>query len=149
MVWQGARYFCLYLYADAFIYKALIARNLYYFPMGAEIIKTNQAAFMLNSPASALSPVYSYFITHPALAYACFAGMVLLEGSMLVGFFTKRWGRFLFFVPILFHAIDYFFVDVFFGDLLILNLTLLPYQASIVSGLSDGAIKRNAVLQTS
>ena len=128
LIWEGARYFCLYIYADAFIHKAFIGRNLYYFPMGVEIIKTNQAQFLLQNPRSMLAPVYSFFITHPALSYAGFAGMVLLQGSMIVGFFTKKWDKFLFWVPVLFHVINYFFVDVFFFELLVLNLTLLPFQ---------------------
>jgi hypothetical protein len=130
MVWEGARYFCLFVYADAFLYKAVIAGNLYYFPMGVEIIKTNQAQFMLQNPASALTRFYAFFITHPGLSYAGFAGMVILQGSMIVGFFTKKWDRFLFFVPILFHLINYFFVDVCFFELLVLNLTLLPFKAA-------------------
>jgi len=130
MFWEAARYFCLFVYADAFLYKAVLARNLYYFPMGVEIIKTNQAQFMLQNPASALTRFYACFITHPGLSYMGFVGMVMLQGSMIVGFFTKKWDKFLFFVPILFHAINYLFVDVFFFELLILNLTLLPIRAA-------------------
>jgi hypothetical protein len=98
--------------------------------MGVEIIRTNQAEFMLHNPASTLTAVYSFFITHPGLSYIGFVGMVLLQGSMAVGFFTKKWDKYLFFVPILFHLINYLFVDVFFFELLILNLTLLPFRAS-------------------
>jgi hypothetical protein len=126
MVWEGARYFCLYIYVDAFIHKASIGGNLFYFPEGVEIIKTNQAQFLLQNPGSALVPVYSWFITHSGISYAGFVTMVMLQGIMGVGFFTKKWDKYLFFVPILFHLVNYFFVDVFFFELLVLNLTLLP-----------------------
>lgn len=142
LAWDGARYFCLYIYADAFLYKAILAGNLYYFPMGVEIIKTNQAPFMLQNPASVLTHVFSFFITHPGLSYAGFAGMVLLQGSMIIGFFTKKWDRLLFIVPILFHLINYFFVDVSFWELLVLNLTLLPFLSP-----PDNGIERNPILQ--
>ncbi len=142
LVWDGARYFCLFIYADAFLYKAIIGRNLYYFPMGVEIIKTNQAQFMLQNPTSTLTRIYSFFITRPGLSYAGFVGMVLLQGSMIIGFFTRKWDRFLFFIPILFHLINYFFVDVSFWELLVLNLTLLPFLSP-----PDSSIKRHPILQ--
>jgi hypothetical protein len=110
--------------------------------MGVEIIKTNQAPFMLQNPASVLTHVYSFFITHPGLSYAGFVGMVLLQGSMIIGFFTKKWDRLLFIVPILFHLINYFFVDVSFWELLVLNLTLLPFLSP-----PDNGIERNPILQ--
>jgi hypothetical protein len=145
LVWEGARYFCLYIYADAFIHKAFIGRNLFYFPVGVQIVKTNQAEFLLHNPGSALAAVYSYFITRPGLCYAGFVSMVILQGSMAIGFFTRKWDKYLFFGPILFHIVNYFFVDVFFFELLVLNLTLLPFQPR--PGPVDNGIKRNAVLQ--
>jgi hypothetical protein len=128
LAWDGMRYFCLYVYADAFFVKTFIGQNLFYFPDGVEFIKTNQSAFLLQNPDSALHRVYAFFITHPRLSYTGFVGMVLLQGCMLLGFFTKKWDKYLFFIPIVFHSITYFFVDVFFFELLILNLTLLPFK---------------------
>jgi hypothetical protein len=156
MVWEGARYFCLFVYADAFLYKAVIAGNLYYFPMGVEIIKTNQAQFMLQNPASALTRFYTFFITHPGLSYAGFVVMVILQGGMGVGFFTKKWDKFLFFIPIIFHAVNYIFVDVNFFELLVLNITLLPFrpaayargQDSVSSASQLSASERGPEIQT-
>ncbi|HTI09566.1 MAG TPA: hypothetical protein VL832_13445 [Puia sp.] len=126
LAWDGMRYFCLYIYVDAFFIKTFIGQNVAYFPAGVEFIKTNQSAFMLQHPGSALRAVYAFFLTHPRLSYAGFVSMVLLQGCMVVGFFTRKWDQFLFFIPLVFHCITYFFIDVFFFELLILNLTLLP-----------------------
>gem|GEM_PF-623857 len=126
--WDGFRYFCCYAYADAFVNKAFLGRNIFFLPNGSEFIKTNQAVYMLDHPGAWLTGMYTWFITHPVLAYAGFLSMVLLQGLMVVGFFTKKWDRYLFFIPILFHTINWIFVDVLFYELLILNLTLLPLK---------------------
>ena len=126
LAWDGMRYFCLYIYVDAFFFKTFVGQNIFYFPAGVEFIKTNQSADILQHPGSALRTVYAFFLTHPRLSYAGFVGMVLLQGCMVVGFFTRKWDKVLFFIPIVFHCITFFFIDVFFFELLILNLTLLP-----------------------
>jgi hypothetical protein len=126
LTWEGMRYFCLYIYADAFIHKALIGHGLFFAPNGAEFIKTNQALFMLRHPDSCFTRLYTLFITHPLLAYAGLLCMVLLQGSMLTGFFTRKYDRQLFWIPFIFHTVNLLFIDVFFYELLILNLTLLP-----------------------
>lgn len=89
LAWDGFRYFCLYIYADAFFLKVLAGPPVFSFPAGLEII---------------------------------------LQGCMLVGFFTRRWDRVLFFLPILLLSMTYFFDDAFYFELLILNLTLLPFK---------------------
>lgn len=128
LVWDGFRYFCLYAYADAFFNKAFVGKNLFFSPNGVEFIKTNQALYMVEHPGSLLTKLYTWFITHPVLAYAGFLSMVALQGLMVVGFFTKKWDRYLFFIPIIFHTINWLFVDVLFYELLVLNLTLLPLK---------------------
>ena len=126
LVWEGFRYFYLYIFADAFVNKALIKHNLFFFPNGAEFIKTNQSLFMVQHPDSLFTQLYAFVITHPMLAYAGFLTMILLQGCMLIGFFTRKYDRWLFWIPILFHTVNLLFIDVFFYELLILNLTLLP-----------------------
>lgn len=146
LAWEGARYYCLYFYTDAFIHKAVIGRNFYYFPMGSEIIKTNQAQYLIQNPHGVLATIYSFFISHPGLSYVGFVGMVILQGSMVIGFFTKRYDRYLFFVPIVFHLVNYLFVDVLFFELLILNITLLPFRNFPGNSPAEHAIQRNAIL---
>jgi hypothetical protein len=126
LLWEGCRYFYLYIFADAFIQKALIRHSLFFLPNGAEFIKTNQALYMVQHPDSLLTGLYAWVIIHPMAAYTGMLTMVLLQGCMIVGFFTRKWDRWLFWIPILFHTVNLLFVDVFFYELLILNLTLLP-----------------------
>lgn len=126
LAWEGLRYFYLYIFADAFIQKALIKHGLFFFPDGAEFIKINQGLFMVRHPNSLFTQLYAWVISHPVLAYTGFLIMILLQGCMIIGFFTKKWDRWLFWIPILFHTVNFLFIDVFFYELLILNLTLLP-----------------------
>ncbi|MDP4151725.1 MAG: hypothetical protein Q8937_19475 [Bacteroidota bacterium] len=126
--WDLFRYFCLYLYTDAFVYKAFVNGNLFWLPAGVELIKTNQSHYMLQNPGTAWSAIYRFFITHEGLSYGCFAAAVLGQGCMAVGFFTRRFDRWLFLIPILFHTVTFLFIDVNFYELLVLNFTLLPIR---------------------
>jgi len=128
LMWEGVRYFYLYIFADAFIHKALIRHSLFFLPNGAEFIKTNQALYMVQHPDSLLTGLYAWVITHPIVAYMGFVMMIFLQGCMLIGFLTRKWDRWLFWIPILFHTMNLLFIDVFFYELLILNLTLLPLR---------------------
>jgi hypothetical protein len=128
LIWDGFRYFYLYLFAGAFVHKAVLSHALFYLPNGAEFIKTNQALFMVQHPDSLFTSLYTWVITHPVVAYVGFLAMILLQGCMIIGFFTKRWDRRLFWIPILFHTVNLLFIDVFFYELLILDLTLLPFS---------------------
>lgn len=130
LTWRGFRYFCLFIYADAFINKAFIGRNLFDPSMGTEIIKTNQSLYMVAHPDSTLTACYSFFITHPLLSYIGFCAMVAMQGAMIIGFFTRRFDAILFWLPFVFHTMTLLFVDVFFYEVLILNLTLLPLAGS-------------------
>lgn len=134
LMWEGFRYFYLYIFTDAFIHKALIKHSLFFLPNGAEFIKTNQALFMVQHPDSLLTELYAWVITHPMVAYLGFLTMILLQGCMLIGFFTRKWDRWLFWIPILFHTMNLLFIDVFFYELLILNLTLLPLSRTSDDG---------------
>jgi hypothetical protein len=127
--WDLFRYFCLFLYTDAFVYKAFINGNLFWLPSGVELIKTNQSHYLLQNPGTVWSAIYRFFITHEWLSYGAFVAAVLGQGCMTVGFFTRKFDRWLFFIPLLFHTVTFMFIDVNFCELLVLNFTLLPIRA--------------------
>jgi hypothetical protein len=52
----------------------------------------------------------------------------LLEGVMVIGFFTKKFDSLILFLPILIHAATYLFADVFFFDMLIGVLSFLSMR---------------------
>ncbi|MBK7883147.1 MAG: hypothetical protein IPJ81_04590 [Chitinophagaceae bacterium] len=125
LVWGFYRDLNLYILADAFIFKAFINKNIFYTRIGSEIIKPNQSIYLLQTPGTWLTKIYSFFIQHPHLAYTGFILMVFMQMLCLIGFFTKKYDKYLFYIVIIFHVINYFFVDVMFLELLILNVTLL------------------------
>jgi hypothetical protein len=86
--------------------------------------------FMVQHPDSIFTILYSWVISHPSVAYLGFLIMILMQGCMIIGFFTKRCDRWLFWIPIIFHTVNLLFIDVFFYELLILDLTLLPFSRS-------------------
>jgi len=74
----------------------------------------------------------------------------LLEGIMVVGFFTKKYDRWLIWVPVVIHVTTYFFSDVFFIELLVVDLSFLSVTqldrlGKIVSGLYQPEKQKTAI----
>ena len=127
LIWEGLRYFALFVYVDAFLWK-LLRGSWWKAEQGLAVVLEDQMGNILFAPDSFYSQLNIFFITHPVLLDAAYFIAILLEGLMIIGFFTKKYDGFLFFLPLLFHTGTYFLVDVLFYELIILNLVFLPWQ---------------------
>jgi hypothetical protein len=121
-----------YVYVSAFIWKLFIGKSLLFWNQGVNSAKYNLVEYIYHFPHSYLSAFYRWFIAHPDLLNAGFVGTTLLEGALVIGFYTKKWDRLLVLFIILIHFISYLFSDVFFAEFLI---GLVPF-------LTDGYLKK-------
>jgi hypothetical protein len=55
---------------------------------------------------------------------------LLLEGIYVIGFFTKKYDKFFFFLGFISHILFWFIADAFLFPILILNITLLNFQSA-------------------
>ena len=150
LAWEGMRYFTCFIYFIAFIWKTCIGHSFYYLQQGADTVKNNLVYFISLNPDSPMTHFYEWFLRHEWILNAGEKGLVLLEGIMVVGFFTKKYDRWLIWVPVVIHVTTYFFSDVFFIELLVVYLSFLSFTqldrlGKIVSGLYQPEKQKTAI----
>jgi hypothetical protein len=107
------------LYTIAFVWKLAIGKSLFFWNQGVNSAKYNLGDYLYHFPQSHLAAVYRWFMAHPYLLNAGFTLVSLLEGALLIGFFTRKWDRLLILVIFFIHASTYLFSDVFFAEFLV------------------------------
>ncbi len=125
LLWEGLRYFTLWVYSSAFLWK-LLRGSLFHYEQGVANFMNENATHIALNPDAWTTGIYMFFITHPGLSFAASVLAILAEGLFIIGFFTKKYDWWWFVLPIIFHTMTYLFIHVMFYELLILNLTFLP-----------------------
>ena len=143
-LWQGLRYFLLFAYTDAFLWK-LFRLSWLHPDQGMLIMKKNQAAFLYFEPTSMLAAVYRWLLLHPALVNGAFIAGTIIEGLFIVGFFTRKYDPILLFLSILLPVGFWFTADAYFFELLILSLTLVNFHAIYAPRRFSNNLKRGAL----
>ncbi|MEP6514474.1 MAG: hypothetical protein ABJA79_11430 [Parafilimonas sp.] len=119
LLWDGMRYYVCFAYTAAFIWKTLVGTSFFVWNNGLVSAKYNLAENIYHNPGSFSSGIMRYFISHPQLLNAGHAVIVLLEGLMITGFFTKKFDKYLLWFPVIIHVSTYFFSDVFFIEMIV------------------------------
>ncbi len=126
-LWNGLRYFTLWIYGSAFLWK--LCRGVLWYPQQALAdLMENNAAYLAYNPDSILAQFLWWCIDHPTLLTILFVFAILGEGLFIIGFFTKKFDWLLFALSILFHIATFLTMDVVFFELWMLSLTFLPWQ---------------------
>ena len=130
LLWEGLRYFALWVYASAFLWK-LLRGSWFNFEQGAAVFMNENATHIALNPDAWMTGVYAFFITHPLLSFLANFVVVSIEGLFIIGFFTKKYDWAWIILPVIFHTMTYLFVHVMFYELLILNLAFLPIKKNV------------------
>jgi len=125
LLWQAIRYYTCYVYSISFIWKAFIGNSFFNWEQGVGTFKSNLVEYLYHNPETFLSGFYRWCIREDWFLNAGNILIVLLEASMIIGFFTKKWDKILFWFPVTIHVVTYFFSDVLFFELLVLDFSLL------------------------
>ena len=124
-LWESIRCYVCYLYTISFIWKLFVGKSLLFWNMGVNSVKLNLVEYIYDFPNANLTILYNYLIANPVILNSGTIFIFLLEGFMMIGFFTKKFDYILLFIPIIIHTATYFFADVFFMDMLIGVFTFL------------------------
>lgn len=124
-LWQGVRYYVCFIYSISFIWKAFVTQVIFNWEQGIATFKPNLVEYLYHNPEGLLSGFYRWCISNAWFLNTGNLMVVLLEGIMLIGFFTKKWDRALFWIPVIIHLATFIFADVLFFELLVLDFSLL------------------------
>ena len=134
MLWEGMRYYICLVYFMLFIWKILPGNAFWYTDQGIGTVKYNLAEYIYHNPSAMMTSVYKFFISHPFTLNIGNIFIILLEGVMVTGLFTKRYDRYLLWIPVVIHVSTYFFSDVFFIEWLVLVFVFFtPAQINAVA----------------
>lgn len=128
-LWKGLRYFFLFFFASAGIWK-FVQGGIFNGMQMSAILAAQHVDLLASSPESLQAHVFTWLINHPAVSYGLYAGAAALELSFITGFFTRRYDRVLAGVFVVFLLADYLLMHIDYSDTLPLLLTLLiPKQS--------------------
>lgn len=113
LLWQGVRYYACWFYTTAFLFK-VINGGFFQEAFGALTIKTQMASFIFAHPDSLQTYLYTWLLQHPLLLNAGTKLTLLLEGAFVIGFFTRKYDKWLVLAGFLIFAFTAFSTDVFF-----------------------------------
>lgn len=119
LLWDGMRYYVCFIYAASFIWKTILGDSFFVWDNGITSTKLNLAEYLYHNPYSFSAGIMKYFISHPALLNTGHVLVILLEGCMVIGFFTRKYDKYLILLPVIIHLSTYFFSDVFFIEMFV------------------------------
>lgn len=119
LLWEGMRYYACFIYAVSFLYK-IMGGSLFFWENGVNSVKWNVAEYLLQNPNSVTATILSFSIAHPFILNAGHLLVMVAEGLMVIGFFTKKFDKWLLWIPIMVHVSTYLYADVFFLEMLVL-----------------------------
>lgn len=128
LVWEALRYYTLFVYTSSFLWK--LCRLSFLQPdHGTLILKNNLTPYLYYSPESVLSNCYHWLLQYPWLVNAMYITGFIAEGIFIIGFFTKKYDRYLLLLSVLLITGFWFLADALFFQLLVLSFTLVNLNA--------------------
>lgn len=121
---HGLRYVFLYLFASAAIWK-FVQHGLFNSNQMSGILLYQHAAYLATSPGAFFSTVWYWLINHPTTSYLLYVLATVLELSFIVGFFTRKFDRWLACIFILFLIFDALIMRINYWEVGVLIIPLL------------------------
>lgn len=122
-LWEGARYYFLFVMASAALWK--ICRGSAFQPdQMVNILKAQHAQYFAEHGQTGLVSFYQYLMQNTAVAQGFYWLAIVLELAFLVGFFTKKWDKLLLFFFFAFIITNYFVMGIFSFELSVFGILL-------------------------
>lgn len=127
LLWDAARYYWLYVFASAGLWK-ILRGSAFLTDQMSNILMQQQLDYLLQQPLTFKASVIQYLIAHPTVSHGVLLINVCLQLCFLAGFFTRRFDTALIILSVIFCLANYFVMSIVSTELLILNLTLINWD---------------------
>ena len=127
LLWQGLRYYTLFIYVSAFLWK-LFRLSFLDENHGLLIVKNNLAQYLYYNPDTLLSKFYWWILQHSFWVNAFYIGGIVAEGIFIIGFFTKKYDKYLLLVSLIMVIGFWLLADALFFPLLVLSFSLVNFN---------------------
>lgn len=117
-VLRGTRWYFLYFFSTAALWKILRGAIFNLHEMSNILLAQHNS--LLTGPCTGIRcRFYVYLIDHPVVSWGFYLAAVGVEAAFLVGFFTRRWDRWLAGLAILFVIADYWIMQLPYWQVLV------------------------------
>lgn len=127
LLWEALRYWVCFLYGCAGIYKLYYGGFAYPDQM-VNIMQQMNAEWLIFNPEGLQRSIILYLTDHPATAQGLYRVAAVAELSLVIGFFTKKWDRWLLIGLILFHVGNLFLLHIPFVEQSLIFAPFLPWK---------------------
>jgi hypothetical protein len=124
LLFEGLRYFFLYFFVSAAVWK-LAQAGLFSISQMSGVLLYQHKELLTSSPGYWQSNFVLYLIQRPGLSYLLYLSAALLELSFIIGFFTKKYDRLLLMLFIVFLLMDHLIMRIPYYEITPLALTLI------------------------
>jgi hypothetical protein len=128
---EAIRYYLLFFYASAAVLK-LNSQALLYREHFSDLLSGQFTPYFLEGNLGIRTTTNLYLINHPAVSYTIYLLSVLLELLAFIGFFTKRYDKWLAVLFLSFHFTNWFIMDIGpFGQIAFISLLFLGKEMKL------------------
>lgn len=127
LLWDAARYYLLYIFASAALWK-IMRGSAFHTEQLPAILQMQQLQLQLELPDSFRASITRFFVTHGTLAHMVLLMNTALQLSFAIGFITKKMDKWLLFAFLAFVISNYAVMGIMSAELLVLAQTLLNWE---------------------
>jgi len=127
---HGLRYFFLFFFVSTGIWK-LRTEAVFNIEQTSGILLLQHKEFLIASPRHWYSAFLYWLIRNPYLSYFLYLAATIVELTFVIGFFTKKYDKQLFFLLVFFFAANFILMRIPFFEILPLALPLLFSRSTL------------------
>lgn len=139
---QGVRYFLLFFFSSAGLWK-LAHAGVFNFEEMSAILLYQHKELLINNKASLLITFYKWLIANPFASYWLYFSSTVIELFFIVGFFTKKYDRLLALLYLLFLIMDAMIMRIDYWETLPFLLCLFFCKYGFVNNKSSVTANQN------
>ncbi len=127
LLWDGIRYWICFLYTCAGLYKLYYGGFAYPLNM-SHILQQMNAEWLFFKPTGFQADIIAYLAEHPGLSQWFYRMAALMELSLLIGFFTRKFDRFLLYGLFVFHLGNFLLLHIPFVEQSLIFAAFFPWK---------------------
>ena len=127
LLWDCFRYWVCFLYLSSGIYKIYYGGFAYANNM-SHILQQMNADWFIFKKEGVQADTINYLISHPGLAQWFYRLTTLIDLSLIIGFFNKRFDKWLLLGLLSFHAGNFFLLHISFVEQSLIFAPFLPWR---------------------
>ena len=124
IVFHALRYFLLYIFTSAAIWK-VVQGGLFNLEQMSGVLLFQHKDYLASSPDYWFSHLIYWLVNHTSVSYCLYLAATFLEIFFVIGFYTKKADRFLLVSLVLFMLMDLFIMRIPYWELMPFGLTLV------------------------